>query len=69
MKFRFIRKVDKKVPVYNGNLVKTGDTIELEGHLAVKAQNNPDFVQARKGKDGGEQAADNKPGADSSGGG
>lgn len=43
MKFLFIRQVDGEVPVYGGQFAKTGDTIELEGRLAEKAERNPHF--------------------------
>lgn len=52
MKFKFIKEVSGSVSVYDGNTVKTGDTIELEGFFADKAKNNPDFkeVKARGNK-------------------
>lgn len=49
MKFRFIRQVDGEAPVYGGQTAKTGDIIELEGHLADKASRNPHF-EAVEGK-------------------
>ena len=47
MKFKFIKKVDGEVPCYDGKTVKTGDVIELTGHFAEKAKNNPDFEVVR----------------------
>jgi len=43
MNFKFTKKVDGKVPAYGGHMVKTGDIISLDGHLAEKAANNPLF--------------------------
>lgn len=43
MKFRFIKKVDKDVPLYNGQVGRTGTIIELKGNLAQKASVNKDY--------------------------
>lgn len=42
MKFKLIKQVDGEVNCY-GQMCKTGGTIDLDGHLAVKAQNNPNY--------------------------
>lgn len=47
MKFRLIKEVDGSVPTYDGSLIRTGDTIELEGHFAEKAAHNPDYAIVR----------------------
>lgn len=43
MKFIFVKKAEGKVASYNGKKVKTGDTVELSGHFAKKAEANPDY--------------------------
>lgn len=43
MKFKFIKKVEGEVGVYDGKSCKTGDEVEFEGRYAEKALNNPDF--------------------------
>lgn len=42
-KFKFIKKVDGEVRVYQGKTVRTGDIVEFSGDFAVKAALNPDF--------------------------
>ena len=49
MQFRFIRQIDGEAPVYGGQFAKTGDIIELEGHLADKASRNPHFEAVTDG--------------------
>ena len=44
MKFKFVKQVAGEVPSYGGNVVKTGDVIDLDGPLAKKAAENPDYV-------------------------
>jgi len=44
MKFRYIRNVSGPAPSYKGP-IQTGDILELDGHFAMKAMNNPDFEQ------------------------
>ncbi len=43
MMFEFVKKVEVEVKSYNGNMVKTGDVIELSGVFADKAKKNPDY--------------------------
>ena len=59
MKFKFTKKVDAPVQAY-GHTVTTDDVIELGGHLAQKAKNNPDFVIPRDRNPDGDSTADNK---------
>ena len=47
MKFKFIKKVEGEVGVYDGKSVKTGDEVEFEGRYAEKALNNPDFEDVK----------------------
>lgn len=47
MKFKLIKQVGGEVPCYGGQTAKTGDVIELDGDLAEKAKNNPDFEVVR----------------------
>lgn len=42
-KFKLIKKVDGPVMCYTGNEIKTGDVIELSGHLAEKAKKNQNY--------------------------
>ena len=58
MKFKLLKEVEGQVNCY-GQMCETGGTIELEGWLAEKAGNNPDFEQVKPGpkaKKDGEQS-------------
>ncbi len=43
MKFRLVKEGCVKVNAYHKEGISTGDVVELEGHFAEKANNNPDF--------------------------
>lgn len=46
-KFKLVKKdITKQVPCY-GKKAKTGDVIELTGHMAQKAADNPDFQEVK----------------------
>ena len=49
MKFKLIKPDCKDVPAY-GQTASTGETIELDGHLAEKAERNPDFEAVKPGR-------------------
>lgn len=43
-KFKLIKETNgEMIPGYNGVMLKTGDTIELSGNMAVKATFNPNY--------------------------
>lgn len=46
-KFKFIKEVECSVNAYGHEGVNTNDTIEIDGHLAQKAANNPDFKEVK----------------------
>lgn len=48
MKFEFIKEVSGEVPGYGGQSVKTGDIVDLDGHLASKAKGNPDYREPKE---------------------
>lgn len=48
-KFKLTKEVKSAVPVYGGKEAITGDVIELDGLLAEKARNNPDFQEVKPG--------------------
>lgn len=48
-KFKFVKKVDGDVRVYQGKTARTGATVEFTGDFAVKAALNPDFEIVRAG--------------------
>jgi len=50
MKFKLIKLGCKDVGAYGGAKLSTGDTFELDGHLAEKASNNPDFELVKAAK-------------------
>lgn len=56
MKFKYIgppvldRDGNSKVRVYTGLVVEPGETFELEGHFAEKAQRNPMLRQVKPGR-------------------
>lgn len=52
MKFKFIKPKCENVGAYDLRNISTGDTVELTGHFAEKATNNPDFelVKIKKAK-------------------
>lgn len=58
--FKLVKDDCKDVPVYGGETLSTGDTIELEGFLAEKAEKNPDFeaVKAKRRKSKAKSATD-----------
>lgn len=43
MKFEYVKQVSEPVPSYGGQMVKTGDVVEIDGPLAAKAKANPDY--------------------------
>ena len=43
MKFKLVAKFDEPVRCYTGEMISTGDVIELDGHLAGKAMENPNY--------------------------
>ena len=45
MKFKLIKLKCKNVGAYGVKGISTGDAIELTGHFAEKAKNNPDFSE------------------------
>lgn len=47
MKFRFVKEVPEPVKNYGGELITTGDVVELTGHLAEKAKTNPNYELVR----------------------
>ena len=49
MKFKLIAEFDKPVRCYTGEMISTGDVIELDGHLADKARNNPNYKEVKRG--------------------
>lgn len=50
MKFKFVKKVNGDVPVYQGKKAKTGQTVEFTGYFAEKAKRNPDFEMVEEAK-------------------
>jgi len=42
-KFKFVKKVDGYVNGYNGKKVKTGDIVEIDDMMLIKATVNPDY--------------------------
>lgn len=48
-KFKLVKKVDEPVVCYTGEMIETGDTIELDGHLATKARKNPNYQEIKRG--------------------
>ena len=61
MKFKLIKEVEGEVPVYGGQKMKTGDTVEFDDFFAAKAMKNPDFkeVKSRGKKANGDADTDN----------
>ena len=45
MKFKLVKSNCKNVGAYGVSKLSTGDTFELDGRLAEKAKNNPDFSE------------------------
>jgi len=50
MKYKLIKAGCKNVGAYGVTGLSTGDTFELKGHLAEKANNNPDFELVKSKK-------------------
>ena len=64
MKFKFIKKVDKAVPVYGGKMANTGDIVDIDQRLVEKAMRDPNYEEvvkerAKKGKNDGDKEPDN----------
>lgn len=47
MKFKFIKKVSGAVTAYGVKDINSGDTVDLDGYFAIKAQSNPDFEEVK----------------------
>ena len=61
MKFKLIKSKCKNVGAYGIENISTGDTIELSGHSAEKARNNPDFTEVlTKAKKNGKSSGNKK---------
>ena len=61
MKFKLIKEGCDNVGAYGVNGISTGDTIELDGLMAEKASNNPDFkhmTRKTKKKADGDESSD-----------
>lgn len=43
MKFKRVNKIEGKATAYGVDNIATGETVELEGHLAEKAKRNPNY--------------------------
>ena len=61
MKLKLIKLNCKNVGAYGIENISTGDTIELSGHSAEKARNNPDFTEVlTKAKKNGNRSGNKK---------
>ena len=59
MKFRFIKKVEGEVALYQGKKASTGQTVEFTGFFEQKALKSPDFEVIKRGpKKSGDEKAD-----------
>lgn len=47
MKFKLTKEVEGPVICYTGEMIETGDVIDLPQHLALKARKNPNYAEVR----------------------
>lgn len=48
-RFKFIKPVDEPVRCYSGELVSTGDVVELNDWFSDKARRNPYYEEVKRG--------------------